>query len=69
MTTIQKIAPLWVISTLNVMKILILISILSAVVSSILIFNVFSTKILLAYSRISHLSWILIIIPFNISLC
>nr|YP_009865004.1 NADH dehydrogenase subunit 2 [Carpilius maculatus]QKE42642.1 NADH dehydrogenase subunit 2 [Carpilius maculatus] len=67
--SIQKLAPMFLISYLMtnmmLMKILILFSIFSALIGAIGGLNVLKLRTILAYSSINHMSWMLIAISIN----
>lgn len=67
--TWQKIAPLFILTLINNnINIIIIVSILSTLIASILILNQTNIQLIITYSSISHLGWILSIIIINSSL-
>lgn len=66
--TWQKIAPLFIITLITNISTIILISLLSTLIGSIIILNQTNIQLIITYSSISHLGWILSIIIINRSL-
>nr|YP_008593232.1 NADH dehydrogenase subunit 2 [Sepia lycidas]BAN81959.1 NADH dehydrogenase subunit 2 [Sepia lycidas] len=66
--TWQKIAPLFMLTLISNMNILILISLLSTLLGSIMILNQTNMQLIITYSSISHLGWMLSMIMLNTSL-
>nr|UGS81021.1 NADH dehydrogenase subunit 2 [Eucleoteuthis luminosa] len=69
MLTWQKIAPLLMLSLINSnLMIIMLISMLSTIVGSIMALNQTNIQLIMAYSSISHLGWMLSMVSLNSSL-
>lgn len=66
--TWQKLAPLFILTLISNLNILILISLISTLLGSIIILNQTNIQLIITYSSISHLGWILSIIIINRSL-
>nr|YP_001382321.1 NADH dehydrogenase subunit 2 [Sepia esculenta]BAF73649.1 NADH dehydrogenase subunit 2 [Sepia esculenta] len=66
--TWQKIAPLFMITLITNMSTMILISLLSTLIGSIMILNQTNMQLIITYSSISHLGWMLSMIMINSSL-
>lgn len=65
LSTIQKIIPIKLILNLSNYKILIISRLLSVAIGALYQFNIRKSKIILAYSSISHIGWILVVSNIN----
>nr|YP_007891042.1 NADH dehydrogenase subunit 2 [Sepia pharaonis]AGJ71767.1 NADH dehydrogenase subunit 2 [Sepia pharaonis] len=66
--TWQKLAPLFMLTLISNLNILILISLMSTLLGSIMILNQTNMQVIITYSSISHLGWMLSMIMINNSL-
>nr|CAB0049842.1 NADH dehydrogenase subunit 2 [Sepia pharaonis] len=66
--TWQKLAPLFMLTLISNLNILILISLMSTLLGSIMILNQTNMQLIITYSSISHLGWMLSMIMINSSL-
>nr|YP_008855156.1 NADH dehydrogenase subunit 2 [Sepia aculeata]AHA82365.1 NADH dehydrogenase subunit 2 [Sepia aculeata] len=66
--TWQKLAPLFMLTLVGNMQLLIMISLLSTLLGSIMILNQTNMQLIITYSSISHLGWMLSMIMINSTL-
>nr|BAN81972.1 NADH dehydrogenase subunit 2 [Sepia pharaonis] len=66
--TWQKLAPLFMLTLISNLNVLILISLMSTLLGSIMILNQTNMQLIITYSSISHLGWMLSMIMINSSL-